>query len=76
VVSPFRLPFGGHRSLEAWVLYVPETNTLRVLRSWTRQDRDEVLRFLPGGAVLALEARRRIVRLGPEAGQRTVLFPR
>jgi len=58
------------------VLFVPETNTLCVLRDWAPERRDEVLRILPDGAVVALESRRRIVRLGPAAGQRTVLFPR
>lgn len=62
--------------LEAWLVYDPAQNSVRVLRPWSRFQRDAPLRIQRNGVVLALEDLRRIVRLGPEPGQREVLFPR
>ena len=76
-IRPFHpLSLSPARSLEAWLLYVPASNRVRIIKPWSRALRDGPLRLLPDGAVIALEAGRRIVRLGPEARQRTVLFPR
>lgn len=64
------------RLLEAWILYVPATNTLRRLTPWRNAYTCDPLGLSTDGSVLALEAYRRIVRLGPASDQRTVLFPR
>jgi hypothetical protein len=67
---------GTERLLEAWAVYETSTASVRLVRPWAPNERDAPLDVSTDGSVLVLEANRRIVQLGPEAGRREVLFPR
>jgi hypothetical protein len=55
------------------VIYDSTTRSLRVLGG---RGSGAAFHLEPSGALLVVEAGRRIVRLGPEPGRREVLFPR